>query len=257
MRPLFVATLLVAVAVSRVARAEDPPEARVLTAPTAWLPPAGGVVVTATLDHRFDGSAVIGYGLGGLAALELGVDSDVRSCETCEGDATPLYLARAAFRTGVRQGRLFRGSPALQLGLRRSFANQARVGNVEVAELFAVASRVIGPVKLHAGAQAVDAELGEVAFAAKLRPIAGVEWTPGQYPNTTVLVDLAYVPVLRHGAGEIDLEWLAGAGVRYNALRDWGAIELAVRVREGEGLGDTTVMVRLNGVLDPAHPFGR
>ena len=38
-----------------------------------------------------------------------------------------------------------------------------------------------------------------------------------------VLTDIAYVPLLRHGTGEIDLEWVAGVGVRYNALRDWGA----------------------------------
>lgn len=256
MRFLLVA-MLAAIVPVRSARADDPPESRVLTAPTAWLPPAGGVVLTTTLDHRFDGSAVIGYSLGGLAAIDVGTDTDVRTCETCEGDADPLFLGRAGFRIGLAQNKLFRGSPAVLTGVRTTFANQGRVGDVRVSEAYVVASRELGPVALHAGAQLVNAAMGDVALGTKLRPIGGLEWTPGQYPNTTVLVDIAYVPLLRHGLGEVDLEWIAGFGVRYNALRDWGAIELAVRVREDEGLGDTTVMVRLNGVLDPAHPFGK
>lgn len=249
--------MLAAIVSSRPAYAEDPSESRVLTAPTAWLPPAGGVVVTATLDHRFDGSAVIGYSLGGLAAIDLGTDTDVRTCETCDGDANPLVLGRAGFRMGVRQDKAFRGSPALLVGVRTTFANRGRVGDVKVSEAYVVASRVLGPVKLHAGVQAVDAAMGQVDLGVTARPIGGLEWTPGQYPNTTVLADLAYVPLLKHGQGDVDLEWMAGVGVRYNALRDWGAIELAVRVREAEGLGDTTVMVRLNGVFDPANPFGK
>ena len=71
-----------------------------------------------------------------------------------------------------------------------------------------------------------------------------------------MIADLAYVPLIRDGADPA-LEWVAGVGVRYLAFRDWGAIELGVRVREDDGLGDATVMVRLNGVLDPAHPFGK
>ncbi len=259
MRFLLVAMTLASVVVPRLARADDPTESRVLTAPTAWLPPAGGAIVTATLDHRFDGSAVVGYSLGDFAAIDVGTDTDVRSCETCEGDADPLYLGRASFRLGLRQDRLFRGSPALLAGVRTTFANQGRVGDVRVAEAYAVASLELGPLKLHGGGEVVDAAMGETELGPTVRPFGGIEWTPGQYPNTTVLVDLAYVPLLEHRVVEpvVKLEWMAGFGVRYNALRDWGAIELAVRVREAEGLGDTTVMVRVNGVLDPAHPFGK
>jgi hypothetical protein len=42
-------------------------------------------------------------------------------------------------------------------------------------------------------------------------------------------------------------EWLAGWGVRYEAL-SWGAIELDVRHREGEGLAGSTALVRVTGV---------
>ena len=46
-----------------------------------------------------------------------------------------------------------------------------------------------------------------------------------------------------------DLEWVAGWGVRYQALR-WSSVELLVRHREDEGLGDSTVMIRVNAALD-------
>jgi hypothetical protein len=38
--------------------------------------------------------------------------------------------------------------------------------------------------------------------------------------------------------------------VRYQALT-WGAVELAVRAREGEDFSQARVMVRLDGVLSP------
>jgi hypothetical protein len=255
MRLFTVVALASIIGAPRLAAAEDPNESRVLTAPTAWLPPANGVVVTTTLDHRFDGSAVVGYGLGGLGALEVGTDTDVRACATCDGDADPIYLGRAGFRMGLSQNKLFRGMPALLVGLRTTFAS-AGSARVRVSEAYAVASRELGPVVMHAGAQLVDASADGRERGVKLKPIAGLEWTPGQYPNTTVIADLAYVPLIRE-ASTPALEWVAGVGVRYLAFRDWGAIELAVRIREDEGLGDTTVMVRLNGVLDPAHPFGK
>lgn len=260
MRLSFVVAIASVIGAPRLAAAEDPTTLRALTAPTAWLPPSGGVVATTTLDHRFDGSAVVGYGLGGIAALELGADTDVRACTACDGDANALYLGRAAFRIGLSQNKLFRGMPALAIGVRTTFASGGGA-RVRVGEAFLVASRELGPLVLHGGAQLVDASVDGIELADSrdkrvvVRPIAGLEWTPGQYPNTTVVVDVAYVPLVRANAP--DLEWVAGAGVRYNALRDWGAIELAVRVREDEGLGDTTVMVRLNGVFDPRNPFAK
>lgn len=253
MRIALVVALASVIGGPRLAAAEDPTASRALTAPTAWLPPSGGLVLTTTMDHRFDGSAVIGYGLG-PGALELGTDTDVRVCATCDGDAAPIYLGRAAFKMGLAQDRPFRGMPAIAIGVRATFGSSGGA-RVRVTEAFAVASRVVGPLVVHAGAQAVDASADGVELGVSIKPIAALEWTPGQYPNTTVVTDLAFVPLIR--AGDPTLEWVAGAGVRYNALRDWGAIELAVRVREDEGLGDTTVMVRLNGVLDPRHPFGK
>jgi hypothetical protein len=85
-----------------------------------------------------------------------------------------------------------------------------------------------------------------------VRPVGGVEWTPPQYPKTTLMGDVSYVPFLRDTVvPEVALEWVAGWGVRYQAF-EWSAIELAVRHREDEGLGDSTVMVRFQGVFLPA-----
>nr|MBA3819382.1 hypothetical protein [Deltaproteobacteria bacterium] len=94
------ATLVGALLVARAAAA-DPTPARVVTAPTAWLPDAG--VLTGTIsadvrsgiaDRRPDGGLVVGYGVGGLAALELGADSDVGRCTVCDTEtrASPAWL---------------------------------------------------------------------------------------------------------------------------------------------------------------------
>ncbi|MBA2540678.1 MAG: hypothetical protein H0V17_13655, partial [Deltaproteobacteria bacterium] len=249
MRLFLVVMALASVTFPRLADAEDPVTSRLLTAPTAWLPPANGVVVTTTLDHRFDGSAVVGYGLGGVGAIDVGTDTDVRSCATCDGDAEPIFLGRAGFRMGLGQDTLFRGMPAVLVGVRTTFASSGSA-RVRVSEAYAVASRELGPLVFHGGAQAVDASADGDELGVTIKLIAGLEWTPGQYPNTTVIADFAHVPLIRTSTGPA-LEWVAGVGVRYLAFRDWGAIELGVRVREDEGLGDTTVMIRLNGVFDP------
>jgi hypothetical protein len=241
-RPLL--PLLIALAWSRLAAAE-PVRDRVLTAPTAWLPAAGTLVGTAGVDQRGDGDVIVGYGLGELAEVTVGGDTDVRRCDGCGGRATPLRLGRAAFRLGARPDTWFAGQPALVFGVRTTFAGPARV-----SEAYVVASRTLGPLRLHAGGQvtdaAADADAGTVAprLRKTMRPLAGFEWTPAQYPRTTLLADLAWVP--RFDLTGPTLEWLAGWGVRYNALA-WGAIELDVRHRQGEGLGDSTVMVRLDG----------
>jgi hypothetical protein len=264
MRPLLavVASASIGLGLPGLAAANpDPTTPRVLTAPTAWLPPPGAVVGTATLDHRFDGSAVVGLGLGGISAIDLGTDTDVRGCKTCDGDAAPLYLGRATFRMGARQNALFPGMPALLVGARTTFTSSKTdgFGRVRVTEAYGVASRTLGhpklgKLRLHAGVLAVDASMGDDELGVKLRATGGFEYTPPQYPRTVLMADLSYVPLLRDTATPDDkplvLEWVAGWGVRYQAF-EWGAIELAVRHRENEGLGDSTVMVRVQGVFLP------
>ena len=214
-----------ALAAARSAHA-DPSLPRVVTAPTAWLPAEGSAIGSASLDHRGGGSIEVGYGLGGLAALALGADDDAGR-----------WQPRASFRIGARQDAAFAGAPALVLGARVTIGNGDRD-----SELYVVASRELGFARVHAGAIALDARRGDVTMGAKVRPLAALELTPPQYPRTTLVADLTWLPNDDASAPA----WIAGWGVRYQAL-DWGSIELDVRHREGEGLDQSTVMVRVNG----------
>lgn len=251
MRLAFI--LLVVLASVRGAAA-DPVLGRVLTAPTAWLTPAGAVVGTAGSDHRGAGSVSVGYGLGGLAAVELGTDTDVRGGDT---DPSGLWLGRAGFRLGAGQDAWFAGMPAVVVGVRTTFAARGHTyGRARATEAYLVGSRVLGPTRLHLGVAAIDGGFGDqqaggsdgARLGTQVRPLAGLEWTPPIYPRTSILADVMWVPRLE--PDQARLEWVAGWGVRYQALR-WGSIELAVRHRQGEGLGDSTVMIRLNGVMTP------
>ncbi len=141
--------------------------------------------------------------------------------------------------------------PALVLGVRTTFAARGHEpGRARASELHAVASRVLGPVRVHAGAAVLDGGFGDRGAGerldAQVRPIAGLEWTPSIYPRTSMLADVAWVPRLAPGA--LGLEWVAGWGVRYQALA-WGSIELLIRHREDEGLADSTVLVRVHAVV--------
>src|SRR3984885_1397065 len=90
----------------------------VITAPTAWLPAAGTVIAWGGLDHTGEGDIDVGYGLGGLAAIDVGADSDVRASERPNGTPDGVYLGRAGFRIGVGQDKVFTGQPAVVVGAR-------------------------------------------------------------------------------------------------------------------------------------------
>jgi hypothetical protein len=225
---------------ARVASA-SPELDHVLAVPTAWLPGAGSVVGPAGLDHHGDGLVSLGVGLGGISEVELGVDSDARACAPCTGDpAAEIHLARAAFRLGARENEWFTGQPALVLGVHTTIGHDRRVG-----QAYVVASKRLGLAALHAGAMVTDAEGGGVRMGLEVRPLVGAELTPPQYPKTTVIADVIWLPRFEPAAPA--LEYAFSWGVRYQAL-SWGSIELDVRQREGE-LGSPTVMVRLNCVL--------
>ena len=117
-----------------------------------------------------------------------------------------------------------------------------------LTDAYAVASRVLGSVRLHGGVAVTAAAFGDetIELRPTARPFGGVEWTPSIYPRTSVLGDVTWAP--RFAPDRIAMEWVADWGVRYQALR-WGSIELAVRHREDEGLADSRVMIRVNGVF--------
>jgi hypothetical protein len=242
-----VITVVVAVlATARPVRA-DPSGARVLSAPTAWLPGAGRAVAMIGLDHRGDGAAVAGYGLGGIAELEVGADSDIRACRDCAVRPAALLLGRAAFRLGARQDAWFRGMPAVVLGVRATFAARGHVFHEpRASDAYAVASRDLGVLRLHAGLSALSASVDGLRAAAQLRPLAGIELHPSRYPRSSLLGDVAWQPTLDAERGPT-LGWILGIGVRYQAF-SWASIELAVRARQAEELGASTVMVRINAL---------
>jgi hypothetical protein len=141
--------------------------------------------------------------------------------------------------------------PALVLGVRTTFASSGPFHEARVGEAYVVASRELGPLRVHAGVAVIDAGFADVTLGRTARPLAGLEWTPGQYPKTTLMGDVAWMPRLESDAAgdRVALEWVAGWGVRYQAFAA-GSVELAVRHREDEGLGDSTVMLRMTGVWE-------
>lgn len=248
-----VAFVVLAVLASTGVAAADPALPRVVTAPTAWLPRGGSVVASGGTLHG-DGELVapgfldVGVGLGGLASVSFGADTDVRGAVD-GGRPEGLLLGRAAFRLGARQDAWFAGMPALLVGVRTTYAARGHdFGRARVTDAYAVASRVLGSVRVHGGVAVTAAAFGDetVELRPTARPFGGVEWTPSIYPRTSVLGDVTWAP--RFAPDRIAMEWVADWGVRYQALR-WGSIELAVRHREDEGLADSRVMIRVNGVF--------
>lgn len=246
MRAMIAATVAV-LAVARPAAAE-PAGARVLTVPTAWLPRTGEIATMLGIDHRGDGAAVAGLGLGGLAEVELGSETDIRACTDCTARPVPVPLGRAAFRIGARQDAWFTGMPAIVFGVRTTFAARGHdIHEPRASDAYLVASRDLGIVRLHAGVDAISASVSGQRSAAQLRPLAAFELHPSIYPRSSLLGDIAWEPTLDAQRGPT-LGWLLGVGVRYQAF-PWASVELAVRARQAEDLGASTVMIRLNTTL--------
>ncbi len=228
-------------ALARVAHADDRSIGHVVTAPTAWLPTT--LTATAGLDQKLGSNVALGVGLGGLAAVELDDDTDVRACGACTDPTTraePIHLRRATFKMGLRPNRYFRYQPALLVGFRKSWRG---ADNARVAELWGVMSEDLGPVRLHVGVMATSATDADVQLLhAKPSAFGGIEWTPPQYPRTSLIGDLVWVPEL---TAKPRLEYITGLAARYQAF-SWGSIELGVRHRQDDGIGDAEFFARLN-----------
>lgn len=215
----------------------SPVHDRVLLAPTGELPAAGDVIASSSLDRHGAFALDAGYGLGGIAEVELALaDSDARGM--CTTACQPIELATAAFRFGAPEDAAFVGQPAVVLGVRATIDH-----GVRATTAYLVASRRIDLISLHAGGELVTAgNVGTVDPPVRIRPLAGFELRPPAFPKTTLLADLTWQPKFDTTAtSELAFAW----GVRYQSLK-WAAIELAVR-HDASSFGDPDVFVRVTG----------
>ena len=242
-----------------------PTAPRVIHAPTAWLQPSGQLHASAGASHRAGALAAVALGLGGVAEVDLDLTDRWSGCAPCTGDRAPLRLdaTSALFKLGLataRRGPRPRAGVALgfrrTIGTRRVTAGE-RTARLDAAQLYLVGGGAWRGLEVHAGAELHAARHGDAGLLGsprdRVRPLAGLAWTPAPYPRTALLVDVTWTPSVE--PAEPALRWSIGWGVRYQALR-WGSIELAVRNREAEALGDATVFVRVNGVLALGRPLG-
>lgn len=246
-----------------------PPAPRVIDVPTARLQPSGRIYASGGAFVIPDRTPFVGVtlGLGGLADVDLELTDQAAVCRDCSPDEpipSSIALMTAAFKLGLEEGRLHQWQPAIALGLRApildrtvDFADLPGIEHdIRAARMYLVASKHAGPVDLHLGGEIWDAEsevggttvqLHDEPLSRRLRPLAGLEWNPSIYPRTRLLADIGWAPVFEDG--QVELRWLFGWGVRYQAM-SWASIELDVRHREEGGLADSEVTVRLNSVLD-------
>lgn len=240
---------------------------RVITIPTAWIQPELTAHLSGDADFHLDSGARFAVRMGRLVEIDLAADDLLQSCDPCSGldRATEgVQLGSVGWKLGVWQDAWFRHQPALALGVRVPIAAATPAWSdapPRAAEAFVVASRVIGPLRLHAGLSAWQTEHvgrdGAVIAQGDLlavRPIAGFEWTPKIYPKTSLAADVQWTPELGPTAGETGRRWLFAWGVRYRAF-PWSAIELAVKHRQGDDLSDAAIMVRLMTVLSKKTDF--
>lgn len=240
-----------------------PAAPRTLYTPTAYLQGASRVFASAGGDHRGGGFLAFSLGLGELAEVDLEVGNRLGACQACadgEPVATSLTAATALFKIGLAERRFGRWQPALALGFRAPIGRvDANVDDtsleVRAARLYLAASKSLGQVTLHggvdvwdAGAESADGErvLHDEPLSKRVRPFVALAWNPAVYPRTTLLAELSFAPVIESRG--VEMRWLGGWGVRYQAL-SWGSIELAMRHRDGDSLGDSSVLIRLNGVF--------
>lgn len=267
MRTLVAIALVVgAIGAGRDVAADPIAPPRVIHAPVGRILPAGKVHATAGANatfgasHRGSGMLAFTAGLADIAELELGVADDVLTCEPCTDRATrkPVWPLVAGFKMGVNQDTWFRHQPALALGFRTTAGGRELPwtgAGAKIAEAYLAASIDVGfGLRLHGGAamwasrhyDPSGAAIVMKASGKTIRPFAAFEFTPSNFPRTTLVGDVAWIPEL--DPAKATLRWIGGWGVRYQAL-SWGSIELEVRHREGDGLAGSTVLVRLDGVF--------
>ncbi len=269
MRASLAITLAVLAIAGRAAAeppAPSPPVPRVLNVPSAHLQGAGRLFLTAggSLVTERDPFAGITFGLGNLADVDLELHDRVGNCNGCTPErraAASIATPTAGFKVGLPEARLARWQPALALGFRAPIASRQVAGpdgerTLRAARMTLMASRTLRPIELHGGAEIWDASargpagdlfLHDRPLADRIRPYLGLGWNPSAYPRTWLLADLSFAPVV--DGDDIEMRYTFDWGVRYR-WTSWSSVELDVRYRQGDELGDTDVLVRINAALD-------
>jgi hypothetical protein len=228
-----------------------------ISAPTAWLLPAGVIYSRSGLDTGGGVTSDERVGLGDVAEFGVSTLDQVRACtgsgsaSDCGNTATAIqpYVA-ATFRMGVGEDRLFAGQPGLVLGFRKSFAVDDGGFTTRIAELTLVASKKLGSrVSVHAGGAFWDASLESDTpgvdtslhdrdthpLADQIRPFGGILARP--LDKAVIMVDLSWAPEFCYACDAAatqrvsairlapELAW----GVRYE-VANWVQLESGVRV---------------------------
>jgi hypothetical protein len=223
------------------------------------------------MDQEFRPTGSASIGLGGIAEVGLQLQNERSECDPCEDtstDAVVLNVASAFFKMGTPEGLGHKHLPAFALVFRKALLTDAQVftdpervisdplRETQGAMLTAMSSKTIGPAAVHMGAEllvssgtALQGDFGVDEYV--VRPALAAQWTPSQYPLSTFLVDLRWVPALeeKNDAFEWDARMTAAWGVRYRAL-SWASVDLNVRRQDGEGLGDALVTLGVRGHFD-------
>jgi hypothetical protein len=240
-----------------------PAAPRLVHVPTAYVLPSAGLYGSAGGSHRGAGFGALSIGLGGVAEVGVSTDDDAGECVDCDAGAVAraLSVRSAYFKMGVAEGAFHRLQPALALGFQAQLGapESEELRAIRLARLYLVASRTVGSVRAHLGMDLWDGRgtgsapvsLNQQDLSRRVRPFAGLGLTPRIYPRTTLLGEVSWVPTF--GSASVDLRWLAGWGVRYQAF-SWSSVELVVRHRARGTLDDSTVLIRANWGWSPQQP---
>jgi hypothetical protein len=254
------AALLLAAHAAGARRAEadellDRPTApRLVDLTTAQMPFAHAMT---GISHRGEPVATMELSLGGIAALGAGYEDRLLAGDDGK-DAEVRGRRTVWFRMNAAAGRWFAQQPALDLTFQRTLSDDDDdKEDVQAAEIRATATQSwrssrFGVLDLSCGVGLWEVARGEERlsqrpFSSRIRPFAGLAWTPPSYPRTSLLIEGTFGPSVI--AGQPRLDWRLGWGARYQVF-SWSTIDLVVRNRQDAGLAGSTVMVRLAAQLD-------
>ncbi len=235
-----------------VARAEDTPtqSPRAITTATAFIPNAGEVFYSGGLDHKFQPSGFATIGLAKIAEVGLSLDREWTD------PSAQKKTAMAHFKMGSPEGFLHSWMPAFAILYRKSLKDSVQFFSgtriPRLATLSVLASKNMGPISVHLGGELLSAQMEQEQSQHKFSPTLAIEWHPAQYPKTTLLADLRWIPSETNDLAITPI-WNLAWGVTYQAFT-WASVDLNVRHQEGESSNDAVVTLGLAGSFSFLRP---